>query len=69
MLCCARSIASRISFTPANTAEIAINSRAKALADNRARVVLPTPGGPHKIIECGLPEAKARFNGFPAARR
>ena len=46
-----------------------MNSRSKAFAERRARVVLPTPGGPHKIIECGLPEANARLSGLPAANK
>jgi hypothetical protein len=40
-------------FDARKTAEIAMNERAKACADNLAIVVLPTPGGPHKIMECG----------------
>ena len=32
-----------------------MNSALKASAISRASVVLPTPGGPHRIIECGLP--------------
>ena len=69
MVCWACSIASRISFTPAKTAEMAMKSRWKACAESRAKVVLPTPGGPHKIIEWGWPEAKARFRGLPAANK
>lgn len=49
----ARSTASRIAFTPANTAEIWMKSALKWCAIRRARVVLPTPGGPHRIIEKG----------------
>ena len=55
----ARATASRMSLTPASTAEIAMNSALNASAMRRASVVLPTPGGPHRIIECGLPEANA----------
>jgi hypothetical protein len=65
----ARSTASRISFTPANTAEIAMNSALKAFAMRRARVVFPTPGGPHRIIECGLPARSATLSGLPSPRR
>ena len=54
-LCSACSIAARMSFTPDSTADSAMNSQSKALAVRRASVVLPTPGGPHRIIECGLP--------------
>ncbi len=54
---CARSTASRMSLTPDSTADNAMNSAWKASAISRASVVLPTPGGPHRIIEC----ACARF--------
>ena len=33
-----------------------MNSALNASAISRASVVLPTPGGPHRIIECSLPE-------------
>ena len=62
-------MALRMSFTPANTADKAINSQLKALAVKRAKVVFPTPGGPHSIIECGLPEAKASCSGLPLASK
>ena len=29
-------------------------------------VVLPVPGGPHRIIECGWPDSSARRSGAPA---
>ena len=38
-------------------------------AMRRARVVLPEPGGPHRIIECGLPDSKASRNGLPGPSR
>ena len=41
----------RISFTPEKTADKAINSQLKLLAVSLANVVLPTPGGPQKIME------------------
>src|SRR5262249_13730783 len=47
----------------------AMNSASKASAIRRARVVLPTPGGPHSIIECGLPASNARRSGFPGPSR
>src|SRR5437899_9756311 len=65
----ARRTASLISLTPENTAESAINWASNASAIKRARVVLPTPGGPHRIIECGLPESNARRRGLPGPRR
>ncbi len=46
-----------------------MNSALNASAISRASVVLPTPGGPHRIIECGLPDAKATASGFPGASR
>ena len=52
----ARATASRISLTPASTAEMAMNSALNASAIRRASVVLPTPGGPQRIIECSLPD-------------
>ena len=65
----ARATASRISLTPARTAEIATNSASKASAISRASVVLPMPGGPHRIIECGLPASKARRSGLPGCEQ
>src|SRR5262245_50821308 len=68
-LACARSTASRMSFTPPSTAEIATKSRPKASAISRASVVLPTPGGPHRIIECGRPDSNATRSGLPGPSR
>src|SRR5689334_19489420 len=65
----ARDTASRMSLTPASTAEIATKSAWNASAISRASVVLPTPGGPHRIIECGLPAANATASGLPGASR
>src|SRR5690242_8931274 len=65
----ARATASRMSLTPASTAEIATKSALNASAIRRASVVLPTPGGPHRIIECGLPAANATASGLPGASR
>ena len=58
-----------MSLTPVSTAEIAMNSESNASAINRASVVLPEPGGPHRIIECGLPAANATASGLPGASR
>src|ERR1043165_8047887 len=58
-----------MSLTPASTAEMAMKSAWNASAMSRASVVLPDPGGPHRIIECGLPEAKATASGFPGSSR
>ena len=62
-------MAARMSLTPENTADKAMNSQAKAWAVSRASVVLPTPGGPQKIMECGLPDSKASRKGLPAPKR
>src|SRR6202158_5329937 len=65
----ARAMESRMSLTPDSTADKAIKSALNASAINRARVVLPTPGGPQRIIECGLPVANATASGLPGASR
>src|SRR5687767_12669860 len=71
--CCrsswARFTASRMSLTPEKTAESAVNSASKASAMSLASVVLPTPGGPHRIIEWGLRASKASRSGLPGPRR
>src|SRR6266545_1825164 len=65
----ARATASRMSLTPARTAEMAMKSALKASAISRASEVFPEPGGPHRIIECGLPDANATASGFPGPNR
>ncbi len=45
---------------------MAMNCASKASAISRASVVLPVPGGPQRIIECGRPEAKAAESGLPS---
>ncbi len=32
-------------------------------------VVLPTPGGPHKMQLCGCPDSNANRNAFPSPNR
>ena len=66
---CARSTASRISLTPPSTAEMAMNCASNASAIRRASVVLPVPGGPHRIIECSRPDSKATRSGLPGPSR
>ncbi len=51
----ARSTASRMSLTPAMTAESCMNSASARRAISRASVVLPVPGGPQRISECSWP--------------
>src|SRR5690606_35161767 len=58
-----------MSFTPPSTAEIDKNWASKPSAIKRASVVLPTPGGPQKIMECGRPDSKATRRGLPAPSR
>src|SRR5690606_4474458 len=65
----ADSTASRISLTPPRTAETARNWASNPSAIRRASVVLPTPGGPQKIMECGRPDSKATGKGLPAPSR
>src|SRR5258706_4220969 len=68
-VCSAACTASRMSFTPESTAESAMNSASTACAIRRASVVLPEPGGPHRIIECSLPDSKAMRSGLPGPSR
>src|SRR5437870_3279408 len=65
----ARATASRMSLTPARTAEMAMKSALNASAINRASEVFPDPGGPQRIIECGLPDANATASGLPGPNR
>ena len=68
-ICCACSTAARTSFTPAITADSARNSESQVFATRRASVVLPVPGGPHRIIECRLRPSSKRRSGLPGASR
>ncbi len=45
-----------MSFTPPSTALMLMNCASNASAISRAMVVLPTPGGPHRMQLCGRPE-------------
>ncbi len=60
------SITARTSFTPADSADIATKRRSAAAATRCAMVVLPVPGGPHRMIETivaavdQLPQRRAR---------
>ncbi len=62
MRACSRASANTFlrSATPENTAEIATNRSPTASASSRAIVVLPVPGGPHRIIDESLPAATMR---------
>lgn len=54
------SITSRTSLTPALIAESVNIFRSSAVATSRASVVLPTPGGPHRMNEGTLPVSRKR---------
>ena len=66
---CACSTASRMSFTPPSTALMVMNCASKASAISRAMVVLPVPGGPHRMQLCGWPDSKAMRSGMPSPSR
>ncbi len=44
-------------------------ARRSASAIRRASVVLPTPGGPQRIIECASPDSNATRNGLLGAEQ
>src|SRR3569623_1133834 len=67
--CLASSTAARTSFTPASTAEMLKNCACTRRAMSRASVVLPVPGGPHRIIEWMRPCSIASRSGLPGPRR
>src|SRR3954471_19448032 len=52
----ARSITARTSGRPTCTAESSSKAASAYSASSRANVVLPVPGGPWRIIECGSPD-------------
>ncbi|OBX35776.1 hypothetical protein A8U91_00110 [Halomonas elongata] len=60
----ARSTASRMSLTPAITAERRSRWAPDSSASISARVVLPVPGGPHRIIERTVPVSTMRLTGL-----
>ena len=57
---------SRISFTPPSTALMDKNWASNASAIKRAMVVLPTPGGPHRMQLCGWPDSNATRSAMPS---
>jgi hypothetical protein len=65
----ASSMAARISFTPESTAEMLWKCAPVVSASMRASEVLPTPGGPHRIIECTTPERIALLSGLSGPSR
>ena len=60
---------SLISLMPLDTALKLMNSERVWLAMTRARVVLPTPGGPQNIMEGSRSEAIIRRRIFPSPSR
>src|SRR6202030_734266 len=64
----AASTAARMSLTPAITADNAMNCAFEACAISRASVVLPAPGGPHRISECSCPASMLADSGLPGPR-
>ena len=58
-----------ISFMPERTAENSMKVAWVRRAMILARVVLPTPGGPQKIMEAGSSFSMARRRGLPGPRR
>ena len=61
----ARARTARTSSTRAETAESSSNAADDASATIRAIVVLPTPGGPWRIIDGARPSSIARRSAFP----
>ena len=59
----------RISLMPLVTAEKSINEDFVVCAMMRAKVVLPTPGGPQNIMDEILSEAMRRRSTLPSPMR
>ncbi|CKU17266.1 Uncharacterised protein [Mycobacterium tuberculosis] len=58
-----------MSFTPPSTALMLRNCASKASAMSRAMVVLPVPGGPQRMHECGWPDSNAMRSDMPGPSR
>ncbi|QNG74488.1 hypothetical protein EIELFIGP_03334 [Stenotrophomonas maltophilia] len=67
--CAASASTWRTSGRPDSTAEMARNSASAYSASSSASVVLPQPGGPHRIIECTRPDSTARRSALSGASR
>ena len=65
----APSTTSRTSFTPAVTADRGTNCLAVAVATTEARVVLPVPGGPHRMAEVSRSDSMSARSGAPGPTR
>ena len=67
--CWARSSTARTSARPALTADASSKAAREFTASSRASVVLPVPGGPYRIIECGRPSSIAVRSAEPRAEQ
>ena len=65
--CSAVAITSLTSLMPASTALNATNSAFVRSAISRASVVLPVPGGPHRMIDCSRSRSIISRSGRPGA--
>ena len=63
------SMAARTSLTPAVTALSSTKRRPAAPLTREAIVVLPVPGGPHRITEAAPDPSMSRRRGDPGATR
>ena len=63
----ASAMTSRISLMPASTALNETNRALVVSAMMRASVVLPVPGGPHRMIDCSRSRSMASRSGLPGA--
>ncbi len=61
----ASATASRSSFTPDSTADSVTKRAPASVAITRASVVLPVPGGPHRISDGSSFASSARRSSFP----
>ncbi len=62
-------ITARTSLTPERTAEKGTKRAPLASATRRARVVLPTPGGPQRRRLCWTSPSRTRWRSFPSPSR
>ena len=65
----ASSTTSRTSLTPAVTADSGTKRLAVAVATTEARVVLPVPGGPHRMAEVSRSDSIRARSGAPGPTR
>ena len=65
----ASAITALMSLMPASTALKATKCACVVAASMRARVVLPVPGGPQRMIDCSASRSMASRSGLPGATR